>query len=277
MARSAGQVVCRDQARTSRLPRMSGAIHRSTTPSLASPRWSGIVRGRLPDAPSQWVADRPHGGSGLGASSVWSRSRLLVLAVAVAATPTSICRIRRRSKRPGDGRVLVRLDRWFDPGPRPCRAPTAESRVRHGRRGHRHGAHPRALALLVGPNRSLPGGAGAALVAGVVPVPCCEDLRSCNGGRRGGGRLRRLGPHPVVYPLGLPVPSSMSSTDVLELALGRIRTLVPNSSARSIPLEPCHHCSHRPVGHGGVWTPRVRAVASLRRHAAVIMARSLAP
>ena len=76
-----------------------------------------------------------------------------------------------------------------------------------------------------------------------------------------------------VYPLGLPVPSSMSSTDVLELALGRIRTLVIEfigtfDSAESVP----------PLVTIGLWTLVASGllvfglVASLRRHAAVIVA-----
>jgi Predicted membrane protein (DUF2142) len=213
-------------------------------------------------------------GLALALSSVWSRSRLLVLTVAVAATPTVL--IFGSAVNPSGlemaaslcvwtGGLILVLDHTEHPPPSLVYGTAAAAIVMVLTRG----LSPFWLALI-----------GVSLVA-LAPRSLPELFR-CRAVRISGAAVAVAAVAAVgyiawahtlsVYPLGLPVPSSMSSTDVLELALGRIKTLAIEfigtfDSAESAP----------PLVTIGLWILVAAGllvfglVASLRRHAAVIV------
>ena len=201
-------------------------------------------------------------GLALALSSVWSRSRLLVLAVAVAATPTVL--IFGSAVNPSGlemaaslcvwtGGLILVLDHAEHPPPSLVYGTAAAAIVLVLTRG----LSPFWLALIA---VSL-----LALAPRSLPVLVrCHAVRVAGadgGGRRsGGGRLRRLGAHPVGRSPGPPRPG-------LTVVDGRPRAGAgsdpnrwsPSSSAHSTPAKPSHHCLAIGLwAPGGVGTSRVR-------------------
>jgi hypothetical protein len=210
----------------------------------------------------------------LALSSVWSRSRLLVLTVAVAATPTVL--IFGSAVNPSGlemaaslcvwtGGLILVLDHAEHPPPSLVYGTAAAAIVMVLTRGLSPfwlaliavslvALAPRSLPELVRSRPVRVSGAAVA-VAGVAAVGYVVWAHTLS-----------------VYPLGIPIPSSMSSTDVLELALGRTRTLAGEFIGTFGPAE-----SAPPFLAIGLWLLVASGllvfglVASLRRHAAVIV------
>ncbi len=214
-------------------------------------------------------------GLALALSSVWSRSRLLVLAVAVAATPTVL--IFGSAVNPSGlemaaslcvwtGGLILVLDHTEHPPPSLVYGTAAAAIVMVLTRG----LSPFWLALIA---VSL-----LALAPRSLPV-----LVRCHAVRVAGVAVAVAGAAAVgyvawahtlsVYPLGVPVPASLSSWGVLELALGRTKSVVTEfigtfDAAESMP----------PLLAIALWLLTASGllvfglVASLRRHAAVLVA-----
>ena len=183
-------------------------------------------------------------GLALGLSSVWSGSRLLVLAVAVAATPTVL--IFGSAVNPSGlemaaslcvwtGGLILVLDHAEHPPPGLVYGTAAAAIVMVLTRGLSAfwlaliavslvALAPRSLAVLVRCRAVRVAGATVA-VAGVGAVGYVLWAHTLS-----------------VYPLGQSVPSSMSSTGVLELALGRTKSLVTEFIGTfDAPPNLCHH------------------------------------
>lgn len=214
-------------------------------------------------------------GLALALSSVWSGSRLLVLAVAVAATPTVL--IFGSAVNPSGlemaaslcvwtGGLILVLDHAEHPPPSLVYGTAASAIVMVLTRG----LSPLWLALI----------AASLLALAPRSVPL---LVRCRAVRVAGTTVAVAGVAAVgyvvgahtlsVYPLGIPVPSSMSSTGVLELALGRTKSLATEFIGTFDAAE-----SPPPILAIGLWLLVASGllvfglVASLRRHAAVLVA-----